>query len=830
VTARRLNRRTVAFASVFPSNRHVRSLRALFTLLSLAAAGCSGLIGEPVVPSVAGSDASSPAGSKDAGAQVASDAGFVLVDGAMVAADAEPPVGSDGSVATAPPCDESRFDNLTIDDVAARFVSRVYPSMLEPSTGCISCHGSTSGRDLIVDSDGTETFHRANARGLLGDTPGGVLARLTSLDPSTRMPRGLPPWGTDLVNEVADVVCAIRAVQRNAPLPDEIFPPELDQPYSGPAVDEFDDTFLSYPQLRGRIRSVFQDEWVRGSEDRFAENIGSFGGVDFTTRLVEGRGPSSDYLLAMDQLARDVCGVAASSRTGPFSGLTLTTPLTDIPASTVRRLEAENSSQMTATVGAVAGTQYSLYSNGSLTTTNPFNFPAAGQYAFRVRARGTLADNVGPDMDVRVDGRNVRTFTNIGTTLQTYSVTATVAAGAQLVSLAFTNDRVSNGDRNLYIDWLEIEGPIGAGTGNTRVTAARNNIDQLYRRILVRKATTADKDEGYQLLIDLTGIDPSLVNAWAGLCEGLVKHPDFLFTRAPSRATADAVDRQQLLLVKVALDLVARPPSNAELSAFTGGMRTLDQLIDDYLASAEFRDYFFYKMRIRTESRGTENADEPARLWVHLLASGAPLGDLLIGEYAVGTDLQPLTRPPEHGKTGVLTMKGYIETKPGLPHFNYSARVLSDFLGYVFEVPPEVIEQRRLSTAASTVDPTSICYSCHKLLTPLAYQRLAWADDGTYRTMTEDGQLVDDTDHDLVAEYPFKGKGMESFATQAVKKERFIRTTLNAIFQLLIGRPMRHDQDERVMYRELWDEVARNRGDLRAIIKAIIASPGYQED
>ena len=87
-----------------------------------------------------------------------------------------------------------------------------------------------------------------------------------------------------------------------------------------------------------------------------------------------------------------------------------------------------------------------------------------------------------------------------------------------------------------------------------------------------------------------------------------MRHPDFLWTLPPSRPSTTGAEHQTLLLVKVAQDLVARPPTDAEIQAFTSGSKTLDQMVDGWLASAEFKAYAYYKMRIRTESDGTADS------------------------------------------------------------------------------------------------------------------------------------------------------------------------------------------------------------------------------
>jgi hypothetical protein len=151
------------------------------------------------------------------------------------------------------------------------------------------------------------------------------------------------------------------------------------------------------------------------------------------------------------------------------------------------------------------------------------------------------------------------------------------------------------------------------------------------------------------------------------------------------------------------------------------------------------------------------------------------------------------------------------------------------FLGYVYEVPPEIVEQRENATAAGTTDPQSTCYSCHKILTPLAHQRNQWTDDGKFLTKTEDGLDIDASDQGMVDEYPFKGVGLEAFTTQAVKKERFIRTIIDTHFSFYFGRQMRFRQDERSLYRRTWDAVHSDGFKIRTLIRTLVTSPEYLE-
>ena len=75
--------------------------------------------------------------------------------------------------------------------------------------------------------------------------------------------------------------------------------------------------------------------------------------------------------------------------------------------------------------------------------------------------------------------------------------------------------------------------------------------------------------------------------------------------------------------------------------------------------------------------------------------------------------------------------------------------------------------------------------------------------------------------------YPYKGHGLEAFATQAVKKESFVRQTLNSQYDLLMGRNMRWADDERDVYKTLWD-VAHGEGTFRSVLKQIALSNKYR--
>jgi hypothetical protein len=156
-----------------------------------------------------------------------------------------------------------------------------------------------------------------------------------------------------------------------------------------------------------------------------------------------------------------------------------------------------------------------------------------------------------------------------------------------VVAVAFTNDfvdSVTGADRNLIVDYFKVSGPLGGGTGTTRATAAKAVVNQLYTRMLYRSATTIEQTDAYKLLTDLVGYSNNIPDSWSGVCEALVRHPDFLFTLPPAHATVSGAEKKKLLLVKLAQDLLARPPTQAELDGYVGGAKTWAETLDGYLA------------------------------------------------------------------------------------------------------------------------------------------------------------------------------------------------------------------------------------------------------
>jgi hypothetical protein len=979
----------------------------------------------------------------------------------------------------------------------------IFQKEIEPLLGreiaeesCQSCHEEGGTSQLVLPGTAAEDFRALlNGGYLFRDGPDTLLARILTKNPKTRMPKGKHaiPWTDEEIGKVKTFLSALGEVAKLDGHADEQFPADLLSPYTGPAPKSLDNQFITYWQLRGKVRTIFHDDWMRNGEDLFEKNIALFGGADFEQRFNETSKASASFLTGLEMLSRDVADRAYTLKNGPFDGrpdemespeknaepsdlyrqqiaklyrailyraptvaeeqqaydlirgvyrakqeilstdfdlafaLEVEDPLTGLksrrtitlpisgefhglyqelidesahsPTRMARRTLAQKFQfkkgdagqrfrlSNVNTIGNVSLSGIELRKTGVDKTTEipvtDANVQAEGAWKISGAAADTSYDdaniekgtsNIIIPIAVPEDGeyeltvlwRNnasdardvlVEVFSQAGNTLAIEPAPAPPPKGeAQFhydssaddipylelpgvfrfadsdiveINNTGTHDRVTasalrfvpqKGGDGFLVDSKEAEGfekwesfdsgkfkaynkvgtPVHDGGTNKgslslRFKPSSNGSgadgwkpDAFYRvqvnfpgkagnelrvpltihatesspiiqvvhpaRARAESDVTIDASGSFTVqgsklnyhwkqidgpAVKISGEGPVLhftaprrnlqQAAWVALARGLIRHPDFVFTRPPSMEFArDPEEKRRLQLVKLALDLTGRPPTSEEVADLEKGA-SLEQMLDRYLQSPEFEHFYFHRIRLYLESHGTETQDEPARLWCYVAFNDRPIQQILTADFTVDASFQKQRRPAYHGHTGVLTTKGFIEGKPGLPHFNYAAQVAMLFLGYVFEVPPEVVEQRAGSTAASTVDPSGICYSCHKILTPIAMQRNFWNDDGIFRTHDDFGLPIDASDAKLVNGYPFAGEGLQAFATQAVKKERFIRTMVDTHVTFFFGRQMRWRDDERALYRRVWEQMREHHYTVRSLIRALLTSPEYIE-
>jgi hypothetical protein len=134
-----------------------------------------------------------------------------------------------------------------------------------------------------------------------------------------------------------------------------------------------------------------------------------------------------------------------------------------------------------------------LHSNGEVFA--HVNVPREGEYLFRIRAYGDQAGKEPARMAVRIDNRTVKEIDvpNESNDPQVYRCRVKLDAGSRRVAAAFTNDFVDQKagnpkrrDRNLHVEWIEIEGPVGGEAA--KLPASHDRI------MIAKPATKADEE------------------------------------------------------------------------------------------------------------------------------------------------------------------------------------------------------------------------------------------------------------------------------------------------------------------------------------------------
>jgi hypothetical protein len=209
--------------------------------------------------------------------------------------------------------------------------------------------------------------------------------------------------------------------------------------------------------------------------------------------------------------------------------------------SKTNRVEAET---LSGQVGGAGADNWNLWSGGELPMTQ--EFPSSGEYKISAQVWGQQA---GPDlvqMNLNVGGAIAGTFSIASTSAnpEIVSAVAKVNAGTQVVSVEFLNDyydAAAGADRNLVIDWIEVEGPIGAvGINpirnrivicdlNTGTDCVRQVLEKFAERAF-RRTVTPEEIDRLLPLVDLAKAQGQSVDAGVEIAlRAILSSPHFLF-------------------------------------------------------------------------------------------------------------------------------------------------------------------------------------------------------------------------------------------------------------------------------------------------------------
>jgi hypothetical protein len=220
----------------------------------------------------------------------------------------------------------------------------------------------------------------------------------------------------------------------------------------------------------------------------------------------------------------------------------------------------------------IGGDSLEVLCNGSGAVTLPFNVPSTGTYAYRARVTG---DQAGPDpvrVEVLLDGSVfpgvgdpqrpgiVDVTTSRGAT-QDIAFSTILASGRHSVNIRFVNDFCCTpGDRNLLVDFVEIQGPAEA-----EVLLDALSVGDVFWRVLARDGTEKSTPSSNMFLLEMDDLTPPQAP--------VVKYPiegDAVLSTRPGVAWDP---------VSEAVDYEVRFTSVAEqrtVTARTGGLTAID--------------------------------------------------------------------------------------------------------------------------------------------------------------------------------------------------------------------------------------------------------------
>lgn len=231
-----------------------------------------------------------------------------------------------------------------------------------------------------------------------------------------------------------------------------------------------------------------------------------------------------------------------------------------------------------------SGGVYAITSRGSVR--GKFEAPRRGEYVVRVRAAGQPAGPELPRLRVDVDDKELRTF-DVAAPRKSpadYATRFTLDAGPHRIAAAFVNDyyqpdapNPEDRDRNLYVAYIELEGPVDSPAAQTApnsaaglvlvrpddktslAAAARATLAPFIRRAF-RRPVADEETARYARLVELAGErgDTFERGVEAAVAAVLVS-PHFLFRGEPySRGATSPADSAKS----------AAPPATTPLADF----------------------------------------------------------------------------------------------------------------------------------------------------------------------------------------------------------------------------------------------------------------------
>lgn len=457
-------------------------------------------------------------------------------------------------------------------------------------------------------------------------------------------------------------------------------------------------------------------------------------------------------------------------------------------------------------VGGENGEFWNLWTNGTIST--QVNFLVAGRYTFRVRAAQQPA---GPDAAtavLSVDGVRVSSFnvTALEAAPAVYTAEATITQGSHRVEVAFTNDfyMPPNGDRNLLVDWLEVQRPSSViDPALAKVMVCDPEQAGCIRTLLTRfgrkawrRPMTSDEVDRYEGVVTLARSEGEPMRAAVSMALGamllsphflyrveldpnptsLEPHPlssyelaarlsYFLWASTPddalSRLADDGTLNDPAVLEAQVTRMLADPKAQSLTTEFAGQWLWANQVEDAAPSASVYADVSaasLRAMRLETETFFQHFLSQDVSALGLLGSDFTFLNDTLANHYGLprpgsGTSMQRVTLATKDrgsllSQAGILTVTSFAtRTSP----VKRGAWVMANLLCDEPPPPPPGVEALvapmtpnatlRERTIAHRTQP--VCQGCHAAMDPIGFGLEPFDGVGRARTHDTGGVAID---------------------------------------------------------------------------------------
>ena len=556
-----------------------------------------------------------------------------------------------------------------------------------------------------------------------------------------------------------------------------------------------------------------------------------------------------------------------------------------IPATAgVLHSEAET---LSGTAGSASGDGWSLSSAGEVTG----SFALNGNGDYEIRAR-VYAQQAGPDLAqaaLVVNGQSVGTFDVAAdaNSPEVITVSTTLSGASASIGVAFLNDYyMPPEDRNLYVDWIEVEGPLGqVGVNpirdeivfcNLDDTACLSDVLQTFATRAWRRPATEQEVAALEQLVQLAQSEGDSVDMGLELAVRAVllsphfvfrpeldddptstlPHPlngyelanrlsYFIWNSMPDQALFDAAAAGELDTpegIEAQIDrMLADPKALALVENFAGQwllIRSLDDHVPDYETFPAYDDSLRDAFRNEAELFFQEFLKGEIPIDQILTAEFTYLNDRLADHYQLpfsgGAQFEKVDLSTTDERFGLLTL-GSVLTVTSYPNRTSPVKrgvwILENLLcdgppppppGVEAELEEEGTPTGTLADQLAKHREDPACASCHNLMDPLGLGMENFNGIGTFRT-DDNGFPIDPTGEvDDLGTFT----GARQMAELLQADARFSACLLEKLFVFALGRDVTEADEQHL--EEIAAGLAEAEYRLPAAIKLIATSPPFR--